>query len=49
MAPTPSQGALEGIKVLAIVGDQHVLRGELIHRVQIVMQPILEKMTPEDR
>jgi len=44
---TPRQ--LEGIKVLAIVGDQHVLRGELMPRVQMVMQPILEKMTPEDR
>ena len=44
---TPRQ--LEGIKVLAIVGDQHVLRGELMPRVQMVMQPVLEKMTPEDR
>ncbi|MEE2989851.1 MAG: peptidylprolyl isomerase [Planctomycetota bacterium] len=44
---TPRQ--LEGIEVLAIVGDQHVLRGELMPRVRMVMQPVLEKMTPEDR
>ncbi len=44
---TPRQ--LEGIEVLAIVGDQHILRGELMPRVQMVMQPVLEKMTPEDR
>ena len=40
---------LEGIEVLAIVGDQHILRGELMPRVRMVMQPVLEKMTPEDR
>ena len=44
---TPRQ--LEGIEVLAIVGDQHILRGELMPRVRMVMQPVLEKMTPEDR
>ncbi|MFP6753085.1 MAG: peptidylprolyl isomerase [Pirellulaceae bacterium] len=40
---------LEGIEVLAIVGDQHILLGELMPRVRMIMQPVLEKMTPEDR
>jgi len=44
---TPRQ--LEGIEVLAIVGDQHILLGELMPRVRMIMQPVLEKMTPEDR
>lgn len=44
-APRP----LDGVKILAVVGDQHVLRGDVMPRVRMVMQPVLDKMTPEDR
>ena len=40
---------LDGAEVLAIVGDQHVLRGDVMPRVRMFMRPVLEKMTPEER
>ena len=44
-APSP----LDGTEILAIVGDQHVLRGDVMPRVRMVMQPVLAKMSPEER
>lgn len=38
-----------GGETLAIVGDQRILRGDIMPRVQIVMQNVLSKMTPEER
>jgi parvulin-like peptidyl-prolyl isomerase len=40
---------LDGTEILAIVGDQHVLRGDVMPRVRMVMQPVLERMSPEER
>ena len=44
---SPSQ--LDGTEILAIVGDQHVLRGDVMPRVRMVMQPVLVKMSAEER
>ncbi|MFP6650266.1 MAG: peptidylprolyl isomerase, partial [Pirellulaceae bacterium] len=44
-APSP----LDGTEILAIVGDQHVLRGDVMPRVRMVMQPVLAKMSAEER
>jgi parvulin-like peptidyl-prolyl isomerase len=38
-----------GSETLAIVGDQRILRGDIMPRVRIVMQNVLNKMTPEER
>ena len=40
---------LDGTEILAVVGDQHVLRGDVMPRVRMVMRPVLKKMSPEER
>jgi parvulin-like peptidyl-prolyl isomerase len=46
---TGEDQTLAGTEILAIVGDRHILQGDVMPRVLMAVQPVLDKLTVEEK